>query len=285
VRPIALTITAPKRTRLFWRISPLLGVVRQFAGFSLGSLLSRESLRVLIPLLLLWELLPFLGLVPVSLLPPPSSLVHTLKFLLLRMSLVQHLGTSLLRYLLGSLLAVLLAVPLGVVLGWNSLIGRHALPLFQILAPIPPPAWVPLAMIVLGVGLPMQVFLIFLGMFYPVLFNTYQGVRDTEPRYLASARVFGASEFTVMIWVLFWSALGPIVMGLRIGSSIGLIMLVVAEMFGGQSGVGYLLLQSKEYFQIDRMVVCMGILGGFGWFMNELLKFLEQKYAGWRFIY
>jgi ABC-type nitrate/sulfonate/bicarbonate transport system permease component len=253
-----------------------------FLRFSLRSLVSRESLRVFLPLLLLWELLPRLDVVPRSLLPPPSTLLHTLEYLVLRMSLAQHLGASLVRYLLGGGLAVVLAVPLGVLLGWNALLGRHALPLFQVLAPIPPPAWVPLAILLLGVGLPMQVFLIFLGGFYPVLFNTYQGVRETNPRYLASARVFGASEWTVMVWVLFQSALGPIFMGIRIGSAIALIMLVVAEMFASQQGVGYLLLQSKEFFQLDRMVVCMVILGVFGWWVNEYLRYLEYRYARWR---
>jgi ABC-type nitrate/sulfonate/bicarbonate transport system permease component len=253
-----------------------------FAGASLGGLFNREFLRLSLPLLILWELLPRLAAVSPSLLPPPSLLARTFAELLLRHQLLEHLAASMLRFSLGFTLAVATAIPLGVLLGWNDCLRRHALPLFQILAPIPPTAWVPVAIILLGVGLPMQLFLIFLGVFYPVFFNTYQGVKETDHRYLASARVFGASEFTLITHVYLWHALGAIVMGIRIGIALGLTMLVLAEMYGGHNGLGALLLKSKEYFRIDRMMVCMLLLGGIGWFLTELFRHLERKLAIWR---
>ncbi|QEM68751.1 ABC transporter permease [Geobacter sp. FeAm09] len=261
--------TLPAEARLFWRSS-------------FGSLLSRESLTVLMPLLILWELLPRLALVPASLVPPPSTLFSSFSLMLQKHHLLAHLGASALRFFLGFTLAVATAFPLGVLIGWNRFIRKHCLPLFQILAPIPPPAWVPVTMVVLGIGLPMQVFLIFLGVFYPVLFSTYQGISETNPRYIASARVFGASEFTIIIHVHIWHALGSVIMGIRIGIALGLVMLVVAEMQSGGSGVGYLLLRGKEYFQIDHMVVCMLILGAAGWLMTEIMKYAELKLAVWR---
>jgi len=136
--------------------------------------------------------------------------------------------------------------------------------------------------ILLGIGLPMQVFLIFLGAFYPILFNTYQGIKETDPRYLASARVFGASEFTLLTKVYIWNALGSVVMGLKIGIATGLVMMVISEMYGGRSGIGFLLLEAKEFFQIDRMVVCMMLLGFIGWFLIEVMKYVESKLALWR---
>ena len=282
MRAAALNISRVFCSKILRLTLSALSLVHDFGKSSFGSLLSKESLRLLVPLLLLWELLPRLGFVPQSLLPPPSALVTTAGYMLHRLNLMQHLGESSLRFAVGFILAVITAVPLGVLLGWNAFISKHALPLFQILAPVPPPAWAPVTIILFGIGLPMQVFLIFLGVFYPILFNTYQGVRETDPRYTTSARVFGASEFTLMTHVLFWNALGPIIMGIRIGSAIGLIMLVVAEMLGSLSGIGYLLMRGKEFFQIDRMMVCMLILGMMGWFMNETLKFAESKLAVWR---
>jgi ABC-type nitrate/sulfonate/bicarbonate transport system permease component len=264
-----------------WR-QALLSEVKLFWRSSFGSLLSRESLTVLVPLLILWEVLPRLGLLPASLVPPPSTLFSTFTQMLQKQSLLTHLGESALRFTLGFALAVATAFPLGVLMGWNTFIRRHCLPLFQVLAPIPPPAWVPISMIVLGIGLPMQVFLIFLGVFYPVLFSTYQGISETNPRYIASARVFGASEFTIITHVHIWHALGSVIMGIRIGIALGLVMLVVAEMQSGGSGIGYLLLRGKEYFQIDRMVVCMLILGVAGWFLTEIMKYAELKLAVWR---
>jgi ABC-type nitrate/sulfonate/bicarbonate transport system permease component len=260
-------------------------LVRELGLFlrgSFGSVFSREFLTVLIPLLILWELLPRMGVVPRTLVPPPSAVVMTFRDMVVDLNMLEHLKASAIRFGAGFLLALVTAFPIGVLMGWNLFIRKHCLPLFQILAPVPPPAWVPITIILFGVGLPMQIFLIFLGVFYPILFNTYQGIKETDPRYLASARVFGASEFTLITRVYIWHALGSVIMGIKIGIALGLIMLVIAEMYGGRSGLGWLLLEAKEYFQIDRMVVCMVLLGFIGWFLIEVMKYIELKLAVWR---
>jgi len=77
-------------------------------------------------------------------------------------------------------------------------------------------------------------------------------------------------------------ALGSIVMGVKIGIAMGLVMLIIAEMHGGNAGLGDLLLESKEYFQIDRMIPCMVVLGAIGWFLIEIMKYVEAKLALWR---
>lgn len=241
-----------------------------------------ESFTVFVPILLIWELLPLFGIVPASLLPPPTIVLVTFFDLIINHDLIGHIGISMLRFFLGLLFGIVVAVPMGIFMGWNMFIRRHALPLFQILAPIPPPAWVPITIILLGIGLPMQVFLVFLGVFYPVLFDTYQGVKDTDPRYIASARSFGASEFTLIKKVYLPNAVSFIVMGIKIGIALGLVMLVVSEMVGAFSGIGWLLVESKDFFRIDRMVVCMLTLGFIGWFMIEIMKYLESKLALWK---
>lgn len=256
--------------------------LKVFFKMSFGSLVTREFMTVLIPLLILWEVLPRYGIVPRTLLPPISAVASTFWYMLTELNLTSHLKESAIRFFAGFSIALVTALPIGILMGWNIFIRKHFLPLFQILAPVPPPAWVPITIIALGIGMPMQIFLIFLGVFYPILFNTYQGVKDTEPRYIASARVFGASEFTLLRSVYFKFALGSIVMGIKIGIAMGLVMLIIAEMHGGRTGLGFLLLESKEYFQIDRMVVCMVILGFSGWFMIEIMKYVELKLAVWR---
>jgi ABC-type nitrate/sulfonate/bicarbonate transport system permease component len=90
------------------------------------------------------------------------------------------------------------------------------------LSSIPPPAWVPMTIIFFGIGSRMHVFLMFIGIFYPMLFNTYQGIKDTDPRYLASSRVFGVSEFTLLRKIYFWHAFDSIIMSLKIGIVMGL---------------------------------------------------------------
>lgn len=256
--------------------------VGAFLKASFGSLFSVEFATVLLPLLTLWELAPRLGWVPRTLIPPLSSVAVAAWHMFRHMGLLGHVGISLGRFALGMGVALATALPLGILMGWNLFFRKHALPLFQLLAPVPPPAWVPITIVALGVGLPMQIYLIFLGAFYPILFNTYQGVKDTDPRYLASARVFGASEWTLVRHVYLPHALGAAVMGVKIGIALGLVMLVIAEMHGGRAGLGYLLLETKEYFQIDRMIVCMALLGAIGWLFIEVMKYLEAKLALWR---
>ncbi|MDR0827267.1 MAG: ABC transporter permease [Desulfovibrio sp.] len=253
-----------------------------FIKNALGSIFSREFLAVLIPLLALWELLPRFGVVPRALVPPPSDVAVTFWELLVHGKLLMHYGQSLCKFFLGLGIAIVTAIPIGILMGWNIAVRKRVLPLFQLLAPVPPPAWVPITIILFGVGLPMQTFLIFLGAFYPILFNTYQAVKDTEPRYLASARVFGASELTLILHVYIWHALGSIIMSVKTGVAMALVMLVIAEMYGGHEGIGYMLVEAKDFFQIPVMVVCMVILGVTGWFFIEVLKFIELKLSVWK---
>ena len=252
-----------------------------FKGAALN-IFSPEFLVVFIPLLGLWELLPRLDIVPRTLVPPISDVAVTFWEMLTRHSFLKDIGNSMVKFSLGLGIAICTAIPIGVLMGWNIAIRKRTLPLFQLLSPIPPPAWVPVTIILFGIGLPMQTFLIFLGAFYPILFNTYQAVKDTEPRYLASARVFGASELTLILRVYFWHALGAIIMSVKTGVALGLVMLVIAEMYGGRTGIGYVLNEAKDYFQISKMVVCMVTLGIIGWFLIEALKFIELKLAVWK---
>jgi ABC-type nitrate/sulfonate/bicarbonate transport system permease component len=260
-------------------------VLRELGYFlknALGSIFSWEFLSVFVPLLVLWELLPRWGVVPKVLVPPLSTVAVTFWELLTRGRLLVHIACSLGKFFLGLGIAVLTAIPTGILMGWNLAIRKRLLPLFQLLSPVPPPAWVPITIIIFGIGLPMQTFLIFIGAFYPILFNTYQAVKDTEPRYLGSARVFGASELTLILHVYIWHAIGSIIMSVKTGVAMGLVMLVIAEMYGGRTGLGYLLVEAKEFFQIPVMVVCMVVLGVIGWFLIEVLKFLELKLSVWK---
>ncbi|QDR83385.1 ABC transporter permease [Sporomusa termitida] len=258
-----------------------------FLKNSFGSFVTPAFATVFIPILLAWELLPLFEVIPDGLLPRLSTVAVSFYDALVDADmhgnrLLDHLAISVLRFFIGFFIALLLAVPLGMLMGWSVFIRKHLLPLFQLFAPIPPPAWVPITIIFLGVDLRMQSFLVFLGVFYPVLFNSYTGTKDTNSRLINTARLFGASEFTILCQVVFPSALSSILMGMKIGTAMGIVCLVLAEMFGASSGLGWMLMESKHYFQIDRMMVTMVMLGGFGWFMIEILKFIELKLSLWK---
>ena len=252
-----------------------------------GNLFSREFIPVLTLFLVAWELLPRTMTMPdgrpiSNLVPPLSAVAVSFWDMVTNRGFLGDVADSMGKFFLGLGIAIVTAIPIGTLMGWNISIRKRVLPLFQLLSPIPPPAWVPLTIIIFGVGLPMQTFLIFLGAFYPILFNTYQAVKDTDPRYLASARIFGASELTLILRVYFWHAIGAIIMSVKTGVAIGLVMLVIAEMYGGRTGIGYVLNEAKDYFRIPQMVVCMVTLGLIGWFLIEVLKFVELKAAVWK---
>ncbi|MDR0556595.1 MAG: ABC transporter permease [Treponema sp.] len=260
-------------------------VLLELGGFFKNSLMnffSMEFLTIFIPILFLWEFLPRWKILPESLIPSLSTVAQRFWFMLWHKSLVLHIGISMGRFFTAFGIAVVLAVPIGLLMGWNLKIRAYVLPLWQLLSPIPPPAWVPMTIIFFGIGSKMHIFLMFIGIFYPVLFNTYQGIKDTDPRYLASARVFGASEITLLRKVYFWHAFGSIIMSLKTGVAMGLVMLLIGESYGGRMGIGYLLGQAKDYFVIPEMMVCMVILGWIGWFLIEILKYIEIKLAVWK---
>jgi ABC-type nitrate/sulfonate/bicarbonate transport system permease component len=260
-------------------------VFLEIGGFiknSLGNFFSLEFLTVLIPILLIWEFFPRWKILPESLIPSLSTVAERFWFMLWHKNLVMHIIISLGRFFVLFVIAVALAVPIGLLMGWNFKLRAYVLPLWQILSAIPPPAWVPMTIIFFGIGSRMHIFLMFIGIFYPVLFNTYQGIKDTDPRYLASARVFGASEFTLLRKVYFWHAFGSIIMSLKTGVAMGLVMPLLGESYGGRMGIGYLLGQAKDYFVLPEMMVCMVILGWIGWFLIEVLKYVELKLAVWK---
>lgn len=227
-----------KLSRVGYIIRVIFKEIRMFFKAALGNMFSLEFLIVLIPLLILWEILPRTEFLNINrkLVPTLSDVSLDFWQMLTKENLLMHIGNSMLKFFLGLAIAIVTAIPIAILMGWNIAFRKRTLPLFQLLAPIPPPAWVPITIVLLGIGLPMQTFLIFLGAFYPILFNTYQAVKDTEPRYLSSARVFGASEFTLILHVYIWHAIGAIIMSVKTGVAIGLVMLVIAELYGGRTG-------------------------------------------------
>jgi ABC-type nitrate/sulfonate/bicarbonate transport system permease component len=253
-----------------------------FICFSLGSVMTREFLRIVLPIAVIWEIFPRTGMVSSALIPPLSDVFLSFINLLVHRQLATHLLSSILSFTAGLFLAAAVAVPAGIAMGWNRTIRNHALPFFQILSPIPPTAWIPITVVVFGIGLPMKIFLIFIGSVYPILFNTYQAVKDTDHRYLLSARSFGAGEFTIIVHVYIRRNLGAIFMSIRTGVIMGLVMLAAAEMYGGRRGISFLLVQAKEFFQISEMMVCMGILGALGWLYSEIFRYGENKLTRWK---
>lgn len=197
-------------------------------------------------------------------------------------TLWEHSAISLYRVLLGFLAAVVTAIPLGLLMGLKPTIRTAASTIIEPIRFIPPIAWIPLA-IVLLLGLSRYVFLIWIGVFFPILLNTIAGVRRTSPVLVNVAKTFGATKSEITTKIVFHSALPEIMTGLRVGLGIGWMCIVAAELLGGEPvGLGRLILKYADFLQIDVVIVGMVAIGIIGLLMNYLILALEKRMFRYR---
>jgi NitT/TauT family transport system permease protein len=187
---------------------------------------------------------------------------------------------SLHRVLSGFFLGAVLALPLGLFMGANDTVYKLCNPLIQVLRPIPPIAFIPLAILWFGLGNPPAVFLITIGAFFPILMNTIAGVRHVDAIYIRAAQSLGASQRTLFLRVMLPAASPYILAGARIGMGTAFIVVIVAEMIAVNSGLGYRILEAREFFWPDKIIagmISIGLLGlgidtGMSWLNSHLLK-------------
>jgi len=171
---------------------------------------------------------------------------------------------SLYRVVVGFAIGAGLALPLGLAMGASSSVHAWLNPLVQVLRPIPPIAYIPLAMLWFGLGDPPAVFLIAIGAFFPVLMNTVAGVRQVDGIYLRAANNLGAGRLTMFARVILPAAVPYILSGVRIGIGTAFIVVIVAEMIAVNSGLGFRISEAREYFWSDKVIagmISIGILG------------------------
>jgi ABC-type nitrate/sulfonate/bicarbonate transport system permease component len=151
--------------------------------------------------------------------------------------LAKHFWASLKRELIAFVYAST-AIPIGILMGWSKTAQSLFEPVFEMLRPIPPIAWIPLAILWFGIGDLQNQFIIFLGIFFPLLINTIAGVKNVENNVVRAARCLGASELDVLLKVVFRAAMPQIITGIRVGLGVGWMALVAAELVGATSGLG-----------------------------------------------
>ena len=201
-------------------------------------------------------------------------------------TLWDHIGASLFRVGTGFLLAVFVAVPLGLWMGWVRGAYITLNPLFQMLRPISPIAWIPLAILWFGVGDLSPVFLIFLSSVFPMIVQTVAGVHTIERRYLWAAANFGVSRYTLFRRVVIPAVLPQVIVGMRIGLGVAWLVVVAAEMIALRSGLGYLIIDSRNAGnRYDLVIAGMIIIGIIGLMLDGAMRLLERlKSVRWRYV-
>jgi NitT/TauT family transport system permease protein len=202
-------------------------------------------------------------------------------------TLWEHIGASLFRVGAGFLLAVLFAIPLGLWMGWVHGAYVTLNPLFQILRPISPIAWIPIAILWFGVGNASPIYLIFIASVFPMIVQTTNGVHTIERRYLRAAENFGVTRKKLFLQVVFPAALPQIIVGMRIGLGVAWLVVVAAEMIALRSGLGYLIMDSRNAGNRYELVVAgMIIIGLIGLLLDGTMRLLEgMKNVRWRYVH
>jgi ABC-type nitrate/sulfonate/bicarbonate transport system permease component len=229
-----------------------------------------------------WELLASVGWINAVLLPAPTTLFWAAADLLRSGTLLRHVGASIERVLVGFAMAAVVGLTLGVLLGWFQTLSDFFKPLVEALRPIPPIAWTPLAILWFGVGNAPSYFLVFVGAVFPVFVSTFSAVRNIERTQINAALCLGATP-RMLIWdVLIPGALPVIFPGLRIALGVGWMCVVAAELIAAQSGLGYMIQQSRLLLQTQYVVTGMIVIGVIGFAMNGVMTVIERRLVPWQ---
>jgi NitT/TauT family transport system permease protein len=197
--------------------------------------------------------------------PSPLSVEKGLAELLRKHVLWADIGDSLRRVAIGFGTAVVVGIPLGLTLGWYPAANQVLNPVLQILRPISPIAWIPVAIIFFGIGDRAAIFLVFLGAFFPIVVACVSGVSNVPSIFRRAGRNFGLSPAQILARVVFPAALPQILIGLRIALGIAWLVVVAGEMIAVDSGLGYLVIDSrnsgKRYDLVVAAMLLIGVIG------------------------
>jgi NitT/TauT family transport system permease protein len=240
-----------------------------------------RALAVPITLVLLWEGLSRAGVFNQIILPAPSRVVVRWIEYARSGELPHDAISSLYRVMMGFLIGTLLALPLGLAMGASRKAYGLLNPVLQVLRPIPPIAYVPLAILWFGLGNPPAFFLISLGAFFPVLMNTIAGVRSVDAVYIRAARNLGAGNRALFFRVVVPAAMPHIMTGIRVGFGVAFIVVIVAEMIAVNNGLGYRILEAREFFWSDKIIAGMFTIGLLGLGIDAMLARLSDYLLRW----
>ncbi|RJR23398.1 MAG: ABC transporter permease [Desulfobacteraceae bacterium] len=239
--------------------------------------------------LALWQAVSAGDLIPSNLMPSPLMIIKGLRDLAVigmppEHLLHKHIAYSLLRVFSGFFIACVIGIPLGLLMGWSRRAREIVNPFVEILRPIPPLAWIPIAILWFGIGMRSSAFIIFLGSFFPILLNTISGVASINPILLEAARTLRADERDIFLKVLLPGSIPSICVGMRIGMGIGWMTLVAAEFTGVREGygLGYMIMTARDIQRPDEIMAGMLVIGAIGLVINYCIRTLEAKVVRWQ---
>lgn len=236
-------------------------------------------------LLLAWELIPaFMTLSPGTKLffTTPSQVVGTLWRLFADGTIWKPLAVSATGFGIGLGLAILVGLPLGVLIGRSRTLNAMLDPFITAFNATPRLVFLPLVMVWLGLGLWAKVLIVFIGAIFPVLINTYEGVRNADRLLINVVRSFGAKEWDIARLVVIPNAMPYIVAGLRLAIGRAVLGVVVAEFFGSEDGLGVMMVNAASKYQVDLVFAGLILFAVLSLVMTWAVQLIENRLSRWR---
>lgn len=215
--------------------------------------------------------------------PPFSEILSTVWSGMRDGNMASALGSSLLNFLVGLVIATVVGSTLGILIGENDRLRGALMPLLNFVRTIPPVAFVPIVILALGVGSISKILLIAFGCFWPILLNTITGIKDINPTVREVVRAYRTPHRLRLTRVMLPAALPQISAGLRNAVALGIIMMIVSEMYGSVTGIGHYILQSSQNFEVTKTWAGTLVIGVLGYILTLLSMGLERLCLGWYF--
>ncbi|SRR3989339_21785 len=228
-------------------------------------------------LLALWQGVIEITGVKTSLLPGPLDVLAALTDVVESGVLFEHALASLFRVAMGFLLATIFAVPLGLLMGTRKFLHITLDPILQGIRTISPISWIPLAILWFGIGDKPAIFIIFITAFFPILLSTALSIRHVDPLLLRVGTNFGATQKQLLFKIILPAVTPYIVIGLKISLGVSWIIVVAAEMVGMSSGLGYMILDARNFLRTDLIIAGMFVIGIIGFTLDRLLTLIEVQ--------
>lgn len=209
----------------------------------------------------------------------PEATLASLVELLGRGELYEHVLVSLKRILVGMLLALLIGVPLGLMIGSYRHLEAATTPAFQFLRMISPLSWMPVVVMLMGVGDQPIYFLLTFAAVWPILLNTAAGVRQLDPRWLQLSRSLSATRWETLRKVILPGVLGHVLTGVRLAIGILWIVLVPCEMLGVSAGLGYFILDTRDRLAYSELMATVLLIGMLGFALDAVARSLHRRWS------